>query len=133
MSEEKGIENVKELLAFGFSIGKAIIKAKEDGKVDTTDVIHLIAPIQAMIPAIDDIDELPAELSDLSEEEAEELLEHGSRLLGEVFDKEVLVMKIEAGIKFALAGLQLYTALKSNDEVVAAPKVEAEEKVEDAD
>ena len=77
MSEElKGIKETKEAVDLGLGLAKALKAAKADGKIDVADIAHLIPLLSVASTAVDGADQVVAELKDLSEAEAAELITH---------------------------------------------------------
>ena len=76
MADEKGIKEIKELVAFVFSLIKAVQVSLEDNDIDLWDAKNFIEPIKKLAPAIDNIDDVIPEVVDLSDEEWDELLEY---------------------------------------------------------
>lgn len=70
-----GINESKDLVRFGLLCGKAAAKALEDGKISIFDLRHLVPLLQPLAHAIDGIEQVPAEIRDLSPEEFQELLQ----------------------------------------------------------
>lgn len=69
------IKETKELLVAGFQ-GAAIFKsALADGKIGIGDIGLILPLIGVLNSAVDGIDQVPAELADLSEGEYDELVE----------------------------------------------------------
>ena len=76
MAEEKrGIQETKELLEFVFSLAEAIKKSNADGEFNWRDGLNFIEPLKRLGPAIDNIEEIVPEVSDLDSEEWTELVE----------------------------------------------------------
>ena len=75
MAEKRGIEETKELLEFVFSLAEAIKKSNADGEFNWRDGLNFIEPLKRLGPAIDNIEEIVPEVSDLDSEEWTELVE----------------------------------------------------------
>ena len=69
-----GIKETSELLKFAARLGGAIDKTLADGKVTVTDTQFLFDPLFAAGSAFTGFAEIPAELADLDDEEANELV-----------------------------------------------------------
>lgn len=107
-----GIKETKEVLALGFSLGKALKSAKEnDGKIDLNDIGLLLTVIPNVVPAVNDISLVPKELKDLDAAEGQELLDYARQELGDTLSDEELVAQIAAGLEFGIAGLKLASLL----------------------
>ncbi|MBX3017984.1 MAG: hypothetical protein KF767_08850 [Bdellovibrionaceae bacterium] len=77
MAEAKGIKELKELLEGLALLGVAGKKIMADGKVNLADlpvVIGLVQDASVLTAAVQGTNEIPAEVKDLSAEEAQELL-----------------------------------------------------------
>src|SRR5690606_14394263 len=76
MSEAHGTKELKELLDLilkGVEVG---VLASKDGKVDAQDLGLLLTLVPHIQPAVDGVGMIPAELGDLSAEEAAEVIAH---------------------------------------------------------
>lgn len=110
MEEQKSVKELKEcldLVLAGLEIG---VKASADGKVDAQDLGHLLMLVPTIGPAMEGIGEIPAELADLSEAEAAELIAHVMAKLAVEDEKARLV--IGKGLKVLVAGYDLVKAIK---------------------
>ena len=76
MAEERGIEEVKDILDFMFSFIEAVGKARKDGEMTWSDARYFIDPVKKLFEAVDDIEEVLPEIEDLSEEEYDQLVEY---------------------------------------------------------
>ncbi len=74
--EEKGIEEVKDILDFTFSFIEAVGKARKDGEMSWSDARFFIDPVKKLFDAVEDIEEVLPEIEDLSTEEYEQLVEY---------------------------------------------------------
>jgi len=72
--EQRGIEEVKDILDFMFSFIEAVGKAKEDGEMSWSDARHFIDPVKKLFDAVEDIEEVLPEIEDLDESEYDELV-----------------------------------------------------------
>lgn len=69
-----GIKDVKEVLKTGIQIGEGIDKSLEDdGKISIWESVNFFPALMSMRAAINDIDQVPAQLANIDESEAEEL------------------------------------------------------------
>jgi len=96
----KGIQEIKDVLAFGLSLQKAYSLAQADGKIGTADLGLLVDPMMKLMPAIENIKDVPAELKDLSDQERGEL-SSWVKASYDIADDE-LEKKIEGGIDLML-------------------------------
>ena len=74
MAEERGIEEVKDILDFMFSFIEAVGKARKDGEMTWGDARYFIDPVKKLFDAVEDIEEVLPEIDDLSTEEYDELV-----------------------------------------------------------
>lgn len=87
--EQKGIKEIKELLAGVEVLAVAIKKVMKDGKVDLQDaavLVELGAQFPVLMAAVEGIKEIPAEAKEISAEEAIELV-------GKIYD---IAKKVQA-------------------------------------
>ncbi len=68
-----GIENLKNFVGFGLKMGNAGGLALADGKIDFSDFNHFLAPMSALPAAVQALDDLKGEITDLDEAERKEL------------------------------------------------------------
>ena len=96
------VQNVKELLAFVLDLGESIGESFKDGKITFMDATNFISVFQKIAPALEDLDQIPSELSDLDEVEILDIMAY----VAEEFDiaDDELEMKVEMGLE---AGLRL--------------------------
>lgn len=116
MSEEVkqlsvGVKNVLEVVNFAIALEKAISQAKADGKIGIEDAALLFPVVPLLAPAIDEIDQIPAELKDLDEAELEQLVAEVSKIFGGE-SKPAVILKIKACLKFAHSAYGLFLAFK---------------------
>ena len=71
MAESKGIKETKEVMEFIFSFVDAIGKAKADDKFSWTDARYFIDPVKKLFEAVDNIEEVIPEITDIDDEEYE--------------------------------------------------------------
>ena len=76
MSDEEkyGITETKEAMIFGVSMAMAVDEATQDG-FQWTDVFKMVPALTKLPVAVEGIQEVPTELSDLSETERDELIQ----------------------------------------------------------
>jgi hypothetical protein len=70
-----GIEQSKDMLKFVISLGNTLGKTLEDGKIGLTEIPQFLSPMLLAPSAISGAAEIPAEFSDLTDEEKAELVE----------------------------------------------------------
>lgn len=71
-----GIKELKELMDLLLGVTNAILKAKEDGKIGVEDAKYLLDLLPLVGPSMDGVVQVPAELSDMTSDEAQELVAH---------------------------------------------------------
>ena len=74
--EQRGIEEIKDVLDFMFSFIEAVGKARADGEMSWGDARHFIDPVKKLFYAVEDIEEVLPEIDYLSESEYDELVEY---------------------------------------------------------
>ncbi len=111
MSEAKGVKETKELISLGIALEKAVVAAKADGKIDINDLPLLLAVLPKLQPAIDGIDQIPAELKDLSAPEAADVVAYvmAELAIGEGKAKEVALKAVALGV----AALDLFRTIQA--------------------
>jgi hypothetical protein len=125
MSEKKGVKELKEMIDLALAGVDVGIKASADGKVDVQDLSLLLSLIPLAGPAIDGVGEIPAELSDLSADEAAEVVAHIMAKLSLGNGKAIRVA--EKALKAALAVYMLVQEVKAPEEVAAPVEAPAPE------
>lgn len=110
MAEKAGVKELKEALSFVMAAVDAGCKISGDGKVDMSDLQYLLALIPKIEPAFSGLSEVPSELSDLSTEEAAELV--AFIMAGLVIDDAKAKDVVEKGLKVLVAGYELVKAVK---------------------
>lgn len=108
MPEQRDIKNLKELLSFGIAAKKAYTDILGGG-LHTEKLGELFVVYQTAMPAIADIDQVPAEVTDLSREEIAELsaMVVAGGILSENAAETVLNV-----LQVGVAALNLYKHLK---------------------
>ena len=91
-----GIKETKEVLRFVLSFVQALKTTYEDGEFDWYDAKNFIEPIKNLGDAIDNIDEVLPEITDIDEEEYEELLSWMKEEFPEIIDEEIEYVLDEA-------------------------------------
>ena len=106
MAEEYGIKETKEVVGFIISLGEGIALAIEDG-LGLDDIVHFMEALMRAPTAFAGMDLVPAELKDLSPEEAQELKDY----IAEDFDipNDKLEDTIERALQLAV---DLYEFIK---------------------
>ncbi len=108
-SEKRDIKNLKEVVDFGFALEKAGVAIFSGGTIHPDKLGEILGIIPTVGPAFSDIDEVPAELSDLDAEEISELVNH-------IVSKGVLPAKamavLDKSIRVAVAGWDLVQVIR---------------------
>ena len=107
--ENFGIENLTKVVQFGAKLGEGVADILEDGKVELGEA----APTLMEVPGIlSNKDKIKEEVSDLSEDEREEL----KAIFSDEFDPadDRLENKVEKSINAAVAVLDLIDAFKKD-------------------
>lgn len=108
--ETTGIKELAEVVSFGVTAGVGIKKASEDGLgVSDLGLVMALAP-QAR-QALDGLDEIPGELADLSEQEAEELVRIVDEgLAGVLGDRAEAI--VDASLQFVVKAVGLIETIR---------------------
>lgn len=129
MDTKFGVKETIEVLSFGFDLSEAIQVAKaNDGKVDWKDAGSFIGLVVGSLPkAISGIQNVPSELSELSDEERFEIVTYFSDRFDLKQDKlEELIektLKLMLELTEVVAGYVEYSKTgKSSKDVVAISK-----------
>lgn len=106
-----GIEHLKLIVDLGLAGVEAGVGIAKEGKIDAQVLADLVPVLMAAPPAIAAIGEVPAEISDLDESEAADLVAYvmGKLSIDDVKAKAV----ISASLKCAVAIVALVQAIKS--------------------
>lgn len=109
MNPQLGVEGIKKVLAFPFSLVKAIDNAKADGEITLSDIPYFIEPVTKLGDAISNAKQAKDEIKDLSSAERAEL----ETWVAENFDiaDDQLEVKIEKGIGLMLHIAEFVTVL----------------------
>lgn len=106
--DTKGLTEVVDAILTGISVFK---QAEADGKIDLSDLGLLLQLVPVVGPAISDASDIPAELKDLSTEEAAALVAHVMVKLS-LGNEHAQAVATEA-LKFAAQGFALYKAISA--------------------
>ncbi len=115
--EKYAIKETKELLDLVFVAGLAFKNANSDGQINAADLGHLVPVFVAAGPAFEKIDQVPAEVGDLSQPEAEELLAYAQVKVPQIVDRPKLVNIVNAALGVGVSLVKLVAALKSPEVV----------------
>jgi hypothetical protein len=112
------VKETKEVIDLGLTIAEIVHEAKKDGKIDLSDAALLMKLVPVAGPGIQGIGQVPAELADLSAEEAAELSAHVMAKLA--LDDPKARDIVEKALKAAAANWALVQAIQAA-KAVAAP------------
>lgn len=116
----KGIDHLSALVAFAVTLGVALRKAGEDGKIGFSDAFTLWPAIKQAPSAFREIGEVPSELVDLDAPEAEALVQMVEARFGDLIPSERTQDIVDAAL-----GLVPQLANLLNTVVNPPPKAEA--------
>lgn len=96
-----GINELLDVIRFGVSLGNAMGNALQDKKFNLADLVFFVDSITKMPAAISGIEQVPAQLKDLDEEEKKVILE----TISKEFDipQDNVEPIVEDALKIALA------------------------------
>lgn len=108
VKDTKGLVEAVDLALGVVSVGK---QAKADGKVDLNDLGLLLQLVPLIGPAVQDLSDIPAELKDLSTDEAAALIAHvgGKLSLGSAHAEKVAT----EALKLVAQAYSLFQALEA--------------------
>jgi len=110
-----GIQNLKEVVDFGFSVGQGLQGALSDGKLSLADLAYALPALQSAGPALQDITKVPKEFADIDMDEAVELVAHTKAKLPMLSDERAREV-VAKSLKLALAIGELLHALKKDED-----------------
>ncbi len=70
------IKETLEVIDLGLALSGAVVASLKDGKIDSVDVPNLFPLFTVLMPAIEGIDQIPTELSDIDAVELETIKDH---------------------------------------------------------
>ena len=101
-----GIENLKNVLAYGFSGFKTYGKVTKDGKVNLLDLVHVLPMVKNASSAFNGIKHLKAELLDIDDTEQAEIIAFTKEYYANLNDQQC-VQLIEETVEWVIDGVQL--------------------------
>jgi hypothetical protein len=110
-TEVRNVQNLKEVLDLALAGVKLVSDAQKDGHIGVEDLGLILNLIPVVGPAFDKIGEVPAEIGDLSSEEAAELAGYVMAKL--TLSDEKARKVIDASFKLLSAGLAMMAAFKT--------------------
>ena len=110
MSGKKGIQETKDLVVFLVTFANALDQALENGWQWLSDLIGLIPAGIKLPAAVTGIEQVPAELDDLDEDERKELMDV---VAGLEFNSEMTEIITERAIATALSLASLIEAIRN--------------------
>ncbi len=110
--ENFGIENLTKVVQFGAKLGEGVADILEDGKVELGEAAALLPTLMEVPGILSNKDKIKEEVSDLSEDEREEL----KAIFSDEFDPsdDRLENKVEKSINATVAILDLIDAFKKD-------------------
>lgn len=102
-----GTQETKEVLDFVVQLAHSIESARADGSIGFSDVTDLVDVLMKVGAAFDGISEVPAEVKDLTEEEAAELNQHVKDTLDLQDDRAESITELSLDI-----GLKVYQLIQ---------------------
>lgn len=112
------IKNLKEVVVAGCKGWDAYAQAKKDGKIDASDILYLIPIAQAVGPALEDINLIPAEALDIDKAEVVDLVQTVLKEVPSLKNAEEAMARIVAVMNLLLAAKDCYLAFQGK-----APKL----------
>lgn len=110
MSEEKkGVKEVLDVVDCGVALVNCGLLVAKDKKISLDDLPHVFAVIPKLVPAIEGVKEIPAELKDIDSAEAAEVVAHVASTLAVESEKAKVV--IGASLKTVMAVKELVEAV----------------------
>lgn len=107
-----GIKESKELRDFVVKIVKGGLAARADGKLDSSDLQHVLPALMAFPAAVEGISGVPAELRDLDLAEFKELVAIDlSKELG--LDLSAIAPYVEDAVEIVKRGFSIYKRAKA--------------------
>lgn len=104
------VKNLSEVVVLGCKAFAAYEESRKDGKIDAADILYLIPVAQAIKPALEDINLVPAEALDLDAAEMDELLAIVMAEIPSLKTKVDALIKVKAVVKLLLAAKDCYNA-----------------------
>lgn len=118
--EARNVNELKELLAFGLSLGLAVEKSlADDGKISFSDVGKFYRPATKIPAAFAGIHLIPGELKDLGESERKELIDYVTTEFDIGNDRIEAV--VEESLNIALGAVRIVSLLGAPKADAAAP------------
>jgi hypothetical protein len=104
-------KNTKEMLKFVIGLAESMEKAMADGKMSFDDVGYLVTALMDAGPAFGEINQIPAEVRDLTTTEAQDVRNYVASELDLTNDKVEGV--VEAGLDVCVQLTRLIAALRA--------------------
>lgn len=111
-------KNLKEVIVAGCVGFQAYEDAKKDGKIDGADILYLIPFAQAVGPAIQDINLVPAEALDLDREEMADLIAAVKEKVPALKDAAAVLQRIQAVANLLLAAKECFVVFSGKAPVM---------------
>jgi len=121
-----GIKNFKEVCVAGAHIINGMVKTFDDGRVTPMDALYFEQAAKTIVPAIQDIKEVPTELADMDEAEAQEVYVALREIFGQLDDERMA----RVATTCAKVGLSVAEAVDAVIELKNARNAEIEKATE---
>lgn len=111
-----GIDEVKDVVRLGCSMGNAISKSLEDGQFNLGDLTNFIDPAMKIPAAVEGFDLVDDQLLDMDDQEQAEL----QTMVQEEFNIPSAKAEeiVDRSFNFGMAGIRLYQAIVAPPEVI---------------
>lgn len=119
------VKNLSEVVVLGCKAFAAYEESRKDGKIDAADILYLIPVAQAIKPALEDINLVPAEALDLDAAEMDELLAIVMAEIPSLKTKVDALIKVKAVVKLLLAAKDCYNAFSAKPLAVGVAAIAA--------
>lgn len=107
------IKETLDVIDFGMAVADGVFASlKGDGKITMTDVGNFLPALTALPAALESADKVPAELTDLSEEEFGQIRDHIFKKLPDIGDRWVVIAK--ESIAIAMSAYRMIVALRAH-------------------
>ncbi|MHA2274627.1 MAG: hypothetical protein ACXAC2_02580 [Candidatus Kariarchaeaceae archaeon] len=120
MAGQYDVKNTKEILRLGLAGFQAYQMAMEDGKINLSDLAHLMLVVPYLEAAVKDIALIPKELGELDEADGKDLLAFAAGILPGLVEVK-LAMIINAVLKGVVGLLEAYALIKNEKVNVVFP------------
>jgi len=109
MNEKKGVKELLDVVDCGIALVNCGLLVSKDKKISLDDLPHVLAVVPKLVPAIEGVKEIPAELKDIDSAEAAQVVAHVASTLAVESEKAKAV--IGASLKSVIAVKELVEAV----------------------